>query len=796
MKNLTYLLPIIIAALFFGGFSQTTYACSFTAGSSSDGTTITGTAGDDSVFCFDSGESIVDVLAGNDDVTIEGLGGTADSDADYINLGDGDDTITVATNNDMTVTPAGAPFAGIETGTGVNTVIINGSTISIIEISDGTDTITLNDSTVVTIQDAGATTDSIITANNSFISNAIITSPGTTVIILNDTVLSPGSLGISTSGVTDVTLNGTSSFDAAAVIQSAGSDDTFTFNVPKANFDATTQLTCGAGTDTVNIYVEEGAIGYDITTDGALIQANGCENVNFVHTCTYTPGGTSGPTTGNDTITCDAGDTDLSSTATIQGLDGDDTFTISDVTVERIDGDTGDDVVTITDSIVNAVSMNSGTLELNLLGSNDIFTVTAALVDINMRGSSSITRIDDVLGGTLTMSDGTSAGSLVMPFGSVVVNMSGNSVVDTIDLGLFSIDSQTVLLEGNAQISTSITFYGGGDTITVNVPKANFDATTQLTCGAGTDTVIIDETAGATGYGSSLTAADFVSGDCENIIYTQVPEASVSSGGSSSGSRRRTPDQVEVAFGYDTSVGTTGTSSTTATASSIGCTNSSALNYNASASQDNGSCMYAEEQIPDDFYIANSCSRVFNQYVSQGDQNDEVTLWQKFLNFGFNESIDETGYFGEQTFGGVKRFQEFFTGAILSPWGLTEGTGGVYQTTRSWANRITGCPEQGFIVEGKTVNHATFAIPRGYDFLKTFNTANQAGSASVNVQETIDIITVNTNTNTATPFVAETPVTPTQAVDQNSSAGVTGDAEIDVLLQAIYDIEGRIDSLN
>lgn len=218
----------------------------------------------------------------------------------------------------------------------------------------------------------------------------------------------------------------------------------------------------------------------------------------------------------------------------------------------------------------------------------------------------------------------------------------------------------------------------------------------------------------------------------------------------------------------------------------MGCTNSSALNYNSMATVDDASCSYPPEQIPDDFVFAQTCDPKFTEYVSQGDSGSEVTLWQQFLNFGFNEGIEETGYFGSQTFGGVKRFQEFFTGAILTPWGLTEGTGGVYETTRSWANRITGCAEGSLQIEGKTVNHASYAIPRGYEFLQTFGTPGATGFTTLEtapVSATVQPVTVITET------IPETS-------SSNLGSSATGDAEIDMLLEAIMGIEERIESLN
>jgi len=521
--------------------------------------------------------------------------------------------------------------------------------------------------------------------------------------------------------------------------------------------------------------------------------------------CSYSNGGAA--TAGDDTINCTDTVADSSvdalagnDTVTVNGNgtgtqvvdvdlgDGDNTLTIIDDALGTISAGAGFNTITVTDSTVNNMNLSLGTATVILRGSTVVSNFTSgATVTVNMSGTSSITSASNVIGGTFNLSENSTIGSLIAPYESLTANLSGSSIVDTLDLGQGTTEVQAILLEGNSQVTSAITFHGGDDTITIRVPKANFDATTQLICGAGNDTVTIDETAGATGYGDSIT----LPADCENLVYTQVPEVVV---GSKSGSRRRSPEQVSEAFGYDIP----DVAMPTATSTEAGCTNSGALNHNQYALVDNGSCLYAQEQIPDDFVFGQSCSRVFNEYVGEGNENEEVTLWQKFLNFGFNESIPETGYFGEKTKGGVKRFQEFFTGAILSPWGLTEGTGQVYQTTRSWANRITGCPEEGFVVEGKTVNHATFAIPRGYDFLNTFNTPNETGYSTLSnpliVPTTTYVppVTVATppQVNVTLPFVT-TPVMPVQA-----PASATGDSEIDALLQAITNIESQIDSLN
>ncbi len=788
MKPKSLILSILV--LSFGIFSNT-YACEYTPGPA-------GTAGNDTIFCNAVSDSLIDALAGNDTVTIEGDLGVSPSDAEYVNLGEGDDTITVH-GDTMNVTPGGAPFAGIDTGDGNNTVILDDSTVTRIRAGDDNDDITATDSTVSTLELIGGNNDVVLinsdvltldseggtntfdfsgtTDVNSLIttaSNETLTMGGTANLdsysVENSTISismsEAATLGVMDfdTGIGTMAVSGTASVgsivtsigpidvdfsddsqlgdltfvegsdsvilsDSATVtgvIDLGDGDDTITIGVPKANFDAETlDLICGAGTDTVYVDILGGATGYGSSL--TLDPASGCEEVVYLslvapNTCSYSP--ENGLTAGDDVLDCSTSNDEIIETELTGISDGDDTVIIegSSSTVAQIIMGSGDDEFVLD--------------KFGVLSSGD---------------SSGIGRITNTpFNGVQTFS------------GDDRVTIKGQSTIRNISTGS---GEDTVLISEKSMVSEMILLGDDDDVITIRVSKDHFDATEsggQLSCGAGEDTVVIDASNGATRYEDDIV----LNADCENLEYIEKS----SSGGGGGGSKRRTnTTSVNVDPQEEILI-----------AAEFGCTNSGALNYNPYAQLDNGSCVYSQETIPDNFFVA-SCSKVFNEYVEQGDRGSEVSLWQKFLNFGFNESIPETGYFGDQTRGGVKRFQEFFTGAILTPWGLTEGTGKVYQTTRSWANRLTGCPEEGFVVEGNSVNHATFAIPRGYEFLKSFNTDNQYGTApTVSNQNNQPAVTVTT------PSVQ----TPTTQVD------TTGDAEIDLLLQAIIEVENKIDSLN
>ena len=92
-----------------------------------------------------------------------------------------------------------------------------------------------------------------------------------------------------------------------------------------------------------------------------------------------------------------------------------------------------------------------------------------------------------------------------------------------------------------------------------------------------------------------------------------------------------------------------------------------------------------------------SCTpMVFTMNHKMGDRGGEVRNIQKFLNSnGFTVATtgpgsagNETDYFGPATKAAVKRFQEAYASEILSPVGLTRGTGYWGNSTRAKANAI------------------------------------------------------------------------------------------------------------
>ena len=89
---------------------------------------------------------------------------------------------------------------------------------------------------------------------------------------------------------------------------------------------------------------------------------------------------------------------------------------------------------------------------------------------------------------------------------------------------------------------------------------------------------------------------------------------------------------------------------------------------------------------------AASCPH-FNGFWSKGDQSDELTKWQIFLNKELSLQMNPTGYYGAQTDSAIRAFQAKYADKILSPWNLSAPTGNLYKTTRGYANFLFGCDE-------------------------------------------------------------------------------------------------------
>ncbi len=85
-----------------------------------------------------------------------------------------------------------------------------------------------------------------------------------------------------------------------------------------------------------------------------------------------------------------------------------------------------------------------------------------------------------------------------------------------------------------------------------------------------------------------------------------------------------------------------------------------------------------------------SCEKFENNF-SYGAKGDQVKCLQEFLTSQGKEIYPEaliTGFFGRLTKKAVIKFQEKFTDDILSPWGLSKGTGFVGETTIKKINEI------------------------------------------------------------------------------------------------------------
>ena len=96
----------------------------------------------------------------------------------------------------------------------------------------------------------------------------------------------------------------------------------------------------------------------------------------------------------------------------------------------------------------------------------------------------------------------------------------------------------------------------------------------------------------------------------------------------------------------------------------------------------------------------------FNQYFKYGSKNDEIKLWQSFLNKEVNTNLSVDGNFGPATRRAVIAFQDKYKTDILTPWKLTKGTGYIYQSTRFKANELIGCAKESLTLDnGVTVKN-------------------------------------------------------------------------------------------
>lgn len=90
-----------------------------------------------------------------------------------------------------------------------------------------------------------------------------------------------------------------------------------------------------------------------------------------------------------------------------------------------------------------------------------------------------------------------------------------------------------------------------------------------------------------------------------------------------------------------------------------------------------------------------SWCHTFNTNMKYGDSGSEVSALQHALQLQslFSASDSETvgSFFGTNTYSAVVKFQEKYRSEILTPQGLTKGTGTVATGTRSKLNKLYGC---------------------------------------------------------------------------------------------------------
>lgn len=90
------------------------------------------------------------------------------------------------------------------------------------------------------------------------------------------------------------------------------------------------------------------------------------------------------------------------------------------------------------------------------------------------------------------------------------------------------------------------------------------------------------------------------------------------------------------------------------------------------------------------------CQNYLSTSVRRGWANDEddVRRLQAFLNEYEGERLALTGSYGEADEWAVRRFQHKYRSDVLAPWGKTEPTGFVHETTRAKVNALH-CARQG-----------------------------------------------------------------------------------------------------
>lgn len=129
---------------------------------------------------------------------------------------------------------------------------------------------------------------------------------------------------------------------------------------------------------------------------------------------------------------------------------------------------------------------------------------------------------------------------------------------------------------------------------------------------------------------------------------------------------------------------------------------------------------------------------IFSRDLTIGSRGEDVRLLQELLNrdlrtqlanTGFGSSGNETTYFGPLTHNAVVRFQNLYAAEILTPLGLSSGTGYFGPSTRAFLNQQETGPTSGFIQE---TNSDSTATPIPLSFFESFSGQQQSTQQSSN----------------------------------------------------------------
>ena len=119
------------------------------------------------------------------------------------------------------------------------------------------------------------------------------------------------------------------------------------------------------------------------------------------------------------------------------------------------------------------------------------------------------------------------------------------------------------------------------------------------------------------------------------------------------------------------------------------------------------------------------CSTDWNRSLRVGDQGEDVKKLQQFLNSntatriaasGFGAPGNETTYFGEKTAAALARWQEQNREGVLTPAGLSSGSGYFGEISQRWMKRLCDDTDQVVVRADMSVSPKTGVAPLSVDF--------------------------------------------------------------------------------